>query len=138
MKTQFQILLFIVCLNLATGMAIALALPGTGYVQASSPSNASEYEEHFNATDLADRWGSDRLGIPVIGDIFSGFFLLFQNIQYLLDGFPMFLTWISDTYIIDATARTSFAIIANVLRAVYAILMSILVIEFISGRYFTN
>lgn len=138
MKLQFQILLFIVCLNLATGMVIALGLPGTDYVQASNPSNVSEYESHFNATEIAEGWGASDIGIPVVGDIFSGFQFLFRNIQYLIDGFPLFLTWISDTYIIDATTKTSFAIITNVMRAIYAILMSMLLIEFISGRYFTH
>jgi len=131
--------MFMLCLNLSVGIAIGLGVPGTEYVQPTNPSNASEYEEHFNATDIADRWGATPFsGIPVIGDIFSGFSFLFQNIQYLLDGFPMFLTWISDTYITDATARTSFFIITNALRAIFAVLMSVMVVEFISGRYLTD
>lgn len=139
MKTQFQILVFIVCLNLATGMAISLGVAGTEYVQATNPSNGTDYEEHFNATDIADRWSATPFsGIPVIGDIFSGFNFLFQNIQYLLDGFPMLLNWLADTYITDATARTNFSYITNALRALYAILMSIFVIEFISGRYMVD
>ena len=142
-KIHFKILLFIVCLNLATGMTIALALPGTEYVMAGDPSNpasnASYYEEHFNATDIAGRWDTTPFsGIPIVGDIFSGFSFLFQNLQFLIDGFPMFLTWISDTYLIDASARSAFSIISNILRAIYTILMSIFVIEFISGRYMTN
>lgn len=139
MKSQFKILMFIACLNLAVGMAMALAIPGTEYVMASNPSNASEYEEHFNSTEIASGWGAtDIIGIPIIGDIFSGFSFLFTNFQYLIDGFPMFLTWLSDTYIIDSAARTAFAVIANVLRAIYAILMATFLIEFISGRYVTD
>ena len=127
------------CLNLATGMTIALSIAGTEYVQASNPSNASEYESHFNATEVAEGWAATPFsGVPIIGDIFSGFQFLFQNLRYLIDGFPMFLTWISDTYIIDASAKTAFAIITNVLRAIYAILMSVLFIEYISGRYPTE
>lgn len=139
MKLQFRILMFIVCLNLATGLAIALALPGTEYVQATVPEDMGDYEEHFNATEIANKWSANPLsGIPVIGDIFSGFYFLWQNIEYLLDGFPMLLTWIGDTYITDASAQTSFQIIAMALRAVYAILMSVVLVEFISGRYFTD
>lgn len=139
MRIQWKILLFIVCLNLATGLTIALALPGTEYVQPANPSNASDYEEHFNATDIAEGWeATPYSGIPIIGDIFSGFQFLWRNIQYLVDGFPMFLTWISDTYLVDASARLSFLIITNALRAVYAILMSLMVIEFITGRYPTD
>ena len=140
MRIQFQILLFFVCLNLATGMVIALELPGTEYVQPAKPEmSAEDYEAHFNATETAEGWGATPiLGIPVIGDIFSGFQFLFNNIRYLIDGFPMFLAWVSDTYIIDAGAQTAFGYITNALRAIYAILMSIFVMEFISGRVVTE
>jgi len=139
MKTQWTILLFIACLNLATGMVIALALPGTEYVQATNPSNVSEYEEHFNATETAENWGATPFsGIPVVGDIFSGFQFLFRNFRYLIDGFPMLLTWLSDTFIVDASAKTAFFVITNVLRAIFAILISMFVIEFISGRIMTD
>jgi len=124
-------------------MAVALALPGVGYVMPGDPqnpaSNASIYESHFNATELADKWQSNPFsGIPIVGDIFTGFQFLWQNLQYLIDGFPVLLAWIGNTYLTDAGSRTAFGIISNVLRAVYAILLSIFVIEFISGRYMTN
>ena len=143
MQTQWKILLFIVCLNLATGMCIALALPGTAYVSANMPtnpaSNASAYESHFNATEVSKGWEATPFsGIPIIGDIFSGFDFLWRNLRFLIDGFPTFLNWISDTYLVDASARAAFSIISNGLRAMFAILMSIWVIEFISGRYMTN
>lgn len=139
MKIQFKILMFMLCLNLSVGLAIQLGVAGTEYFQPTNPSNASEYEEHFNATAIADRWEATPFsGIPIVGDIFSGFQFLFQNIQYLLDGFPMFLQWVSDTYLTDATARLNFSYITNTLRAIFAVLMSIMVIEFISGRYLTD
>lgn len=139
MRLQFQILMFFVCLNLATGMAVALTLPGTEYVQPQSPGNATEYEEHFSPEEIAEGWSASPVeGIPLVGDIFSAFHFLGRNIQFLLDGFPMFLNWLSDTYVVDATAKASFGVIANVLRAIYAILMSFLLIEFIAGRYFTE
>lgn len=135
MKTQFRILAFFVCLNLSVGMAIQLGVAGTEYFQPTNPSNATEYEEHFNATAIADKWAATPFsGIPILGDIFRGFQFLYQNLQYLIEGFPMFLDWISDTYITDATARLHFSYITNALRAIYAVLMSIFVIEFISGR----
>lgn len=139
MRLQFQILLFILCLNLATGLIIALALPGTEYVQAQNPSNATDYESTFNATEIGGSWGATPFyGIPVIGDIFAGFQFLFTHIHFLIDGFAMFLTWISDSYITDAGGRLAFNIIANSLRAVYAVLMCLWFIEYIGGRYFTE
>jgi len=139
MRLQFQILLFILCLNLATGLVISLSLPGTEYVQAQNPSNATDYESTFNATEIGGSWGATPFyGIPVIGDIFAGFQFLFTHIHFLIDGFPMFLTWISDSYLTDAGGRTAFNIIANSLRAVYAVLMCMWFIEYIGGRYFTE
>lgn len=140
MKLQFKILLFILCLNLATGLVIALGLPGTEYVQAQNPTaNPEEYEKNFNSTEIGQSWGATPFyGIPVIGDIFAGFQFLFTHIHFLIDGFPQFLNWISDTYIVDVQARGAFALIANTVRAIYAVLMSIWFIEYIGGRYLTD
>jgi hypothetical protein len=138
-KIQFQILLFILCLNLAVGLAIDLSLAGTEYVTPTGGSNSSDYEGTFNATDIGGSWkASPFSGIPVIGDIFSAFQFLFTHVQMLIDGFPTFLGWISDTYIVDASGRVAFAVIANALRAVYAVLMAFWFIEYIGGRYFTD
>ena len=139
MKVQFQILLFMCCLNLGALLVFNLGLAGTEYLEGSSPIEIDEYETHFNASEISASWGAVHLyGIPVIGDIFSGFQFLFRNLQYLLDGFPMFLNWISDSFIVDAQAKTSFNVIMLALRGMFAITMSMFVIEFISGRYMTE
>jgi len=140
LKVQWSILLFIICLNLATGLCISLSVPGSEYVQASLPGgNASDYESHFNSTDIVDSWQDNIIrSIPILGDIFSGVAFLFRNIQYLIDGFPTFLNWISDTYLVDAGSKTAFAVISNALRAMYVILMAVFAIEFLSGRNITE
>ena len=143
MKIQWKILLFIVCLNLAVGMTIALQLPGTEYVYPSDPGgtqqDAASYEEHFNATDIANRWGASYVsGIPIVGDIMAAFQFFVLNWQYLLDGFPTFINWCADTFLTDAFSRISFFVIANAFRAVYGILMCMLFIEFIGGRILSD
>lgn len=139
MKTQFKILMFIVCLNLATGMALALAVPGTSKVPPRDPagtqSNATEYEEHFNSTKIAKDWRSKGVDIPIIGDLFAGFQFLALHWDYLLDGFPMFIELIGNSFLIDESGRIAFFIITNAIRALYAILMAMFFIEFISGRH---
>jgi len=120
-------------------MVIELNLAGTEYVQASNPSNVTEYADHFNATEVAGSWESTPFsGIPIVGDIFSAFQFLYRNLQYLFLGFPMFLAWIGDAFIVDATALTAYNTIVTVLGAVFAVTMSIFVIEFIGGRYMTE
>jgi hypothetical protein len=140
MKTQMRILIFIACLNLSVGIVVGLALPGTEFMQPAQPSmNATEYESHFNATDVAEGWGSTPFsGIPVIGDIFSGLNFLWSNFQYLIDGFPIFLQWISDTYILDVETQNALNYILWALRGIYAVMMGLFVIEFISGRVMTD
>lgn len=140
MRVQYELLLFIFIANLITGVAIVLAFPGTEYVNPSAPSlNATEYESHFNSTDISTGWKATPFsGIPVIGDIFAGFNFLIQDIGYLIDGFPSLLTYISNTYIVDPSGQFAFGVIANVLRAVYALLISMFLIEFISGRIITD
>jgi hypothetical protein len=140
MRTQWEILLFLFCLNLVVGLCIALSVPGTAYTNPISGGvNATEYEQHFNSTQVAKGWSATPYsGIPVIGDIFGGFNFLWQAIGYLIDGFPCLLTWISDSYITEPSGQLAFAVITNVLRAVYALLITLFLIEFISGRVFTD
>lgn len=128
--------MFIFLLNLAVGIGIQLSWPGTAYANPLSPDiNASEYEAHFNSTEIAG-WGdsSPFSGIPLIGDIYAGFNYLWNNIKYLVDGFPTLLTWVSESYITDPAGQFAFGVIANALRAVYAFLIAVFLIEFISGR----
>ena len=140
MRTQWELLLGLFVINLGIGLVIGLALPGTGYVAgAASGMNATDYENHFNATSIVKSWsGTPFSGIPVIGDIFGGLSFLWQNIQYLVDGLPMLLDWIKTSFITDSTAQAAFTVIEYAIRAVYALLISMFVIEFISGRVPTD
>lgn len=140
MRIQYEMLLFIFVLNLIVGLVIVLQYPGTEYINPGTTGvNATEYESHFNATNIATGWSATPFsGIPMIGDIFGGFNFLIQDIGYLIDGFPTFLTWIRNTYITDPTGQMSFDVLANVLRALYALLISLFLIEFISGRVITD
>jgi hypothetical protein len=139
MRVQWELLLGLFIINLSVGVVIGIAAPGTGYVASGPAVNATEYEQHFNGTALANGWtGTPFSGIPVIGDIFSGLGFLWQNIQYIVDGLPMFLNWIKDSYITDPDGQLAFDVISNAIRAVYALLIAIFVIEFISGRYISD
>lgn len=138
MKIQFQIMLFMICLNLATGMAMELGNLGAvplGDVQATNPGNSSDYESHFNATEVAKKWTWTDYGVPILGDIFSAFDIVFRTIEYVIAGFPLFLMWIGETFIVDATALLAYNIVVGTLSALFYILMFFYAIEFISGRY---
>ncbi len=118
---------------------MGLALPGTAYVTSASGVNATEYEQQFNSTQIQQTWtGTPFSGIPIVGDIFAGFSYLYQNIQYLVDGLPKFMLWIEDSYISDVNGRLAFEVVAGALRAIYAFLFAMWLIEFISGRFFSD
>lgn len=140
MRVQWEILLFLFCVNLAFGIVIQLNAPGTVYIKAEYEGiSPEEYEAHFNSTDIATSWsGTPFSGIPMIGDIFGGFNFLWQNIKYLVDGFPALLNYFDATFITSSEGHAAFFIITNSLRAVYALLISVFLIEFISGRIWSD
>jgi len=138
MRLQTTILFYIMCLNLACWLALNpyTQILTTWAVVPWNPSvNATEYETHFNATEIADLWqATPFLGIPVVGDIFSGLHFLSTIVIYLFAGFPIFLYWVGDAFIVDSTARLSYNAFVVVLTALFGVLMSFWMIEFISGR----
>lgn len=129
-------------LNLVIGISIILAFPGTAYtsgVAGEEMTNATQYEAHFNATEIAEGWDMSPLsGVPIIGDIFAGFNLFWQYMGYLIDGFPSLLVWIGDSLIGSYEGQVTFTTIANVIRAAQALLIAVFLIEFISGRVFSD
>ena len=139
MRTQWQLLIGLFVINLAVGLVMGLALPGTDYVGPAITQDAADYEEHFNGTSIMDSWeGTPFSGIPIIGDIYAGLTFLWNNIKYIVDGLPMLLDWIRDSYITEGVGRTAFDVISGAIRAIYAFLIAIFVIELISGRYMSD
>ena len=138
MKWQGEFILFIICLNLATGLTMELALPGTSQVSTiGSPlgSNATDYPEQFNATEVAEGWDfPPTIGLPVVGDIWSGFGFLTRMISYVLVGFPLFLTWLGDSFLVGAETVAAWNILKTVILALFSVVMVTFFIWFISGR----
>lgn len=140
MRITFKIMFFIICLNLASGMVYALDVPGVAY--ASMPmgqyQNATHYEERFNATNLIADWSDNALkDIPFLGHIISGATLMFNALKFLIWGFPDTLDQFAGL-IGSASGRSAFFVIVNVLRALFALVTAIFVIEFITGREITD
>ena len=117
-----------------------LGLAGTEWIASDyKTGNVTQYPEHFNATEITDSWESEPFaGIPVVGDIFSAFQFLTRNLSYLFVGFPTFLAMMGDAFITDPLVKTNYQIVVNWLYAIFAIMMTILLIEFIGGRYMTD
>ena len=135
MKWQSEIILVIICLNLATGLVVELSVPGTSYVSPSPTGNATDYPSQFNATEIAKGWSfPPTIGIPVIGDIWSGFSFLVRMITYVFVGFPIFLQTLGDNYITDPSGLAAWTSISTVILALFAVVMAFYFVWFISGR----
>lgn len=143
MKWQSEIMFFVICLNLATGLVLELNVAGVDQTVgepasgiAPHPStNTSEYEGHFNATEIAEGWTfPPTIAIPIIGDIWSGFSFLARLVTYVIVGFPLFLGWLGDSFIIGAESLAAWNILKTTVLAVFSIVMAMYFIWFISGR----
>jgi len=139
LKTQWQILLYVLCFNLAIGVIVGVAVPGTAFFSPTTPLDTEEAEGQFDPEEVME-WGSTPFsGIPLIGDIFAGFQFLISNFRFLIDGFPLLLEWMADSFgITGTTAEAPLLVITWTIRAVFTAMISIFLIEFISGRVFSD
>lgn len=140
MKTQMYFLIAIACMNITIFMVMnargennEYLFPGVNYTRPLNASGTvSNYEERFNASDVVEKWQSTPFsGIPVIGDIFSGLSLFYNQYRFLIDGVPALTDWFSSFVPVNNTA---FAIFSNAFRVLVAIMVATLLIEFVSGR----
>lgn len=132
-----MILMFILCVNLAVGLVLGLALPGTEYVSPQSPSvdTESDYETTFNATEVVETWEIPRLtGIDAIDYITGTLSIMWRCFTFLIDGFPQMLDWIGGTFVLDADGLAAFEVIKWVWRALFVVTMTFFVLEYVSGR----
>ena len=137
MKLQYKILIFVLCLNLASMLVLSLNLPGTSYVSHATTEVSSEnIEEQFNPEEIVGGWSAEPSYL--VGDVVSAFMFFFQRFHLLIDGFPSLLDWMSHTFISDSAGQAAFNTIALTLRAVFYVLIVTMLIEFIGGRVFTD
>ena len=135
MKWQTEIIIFIICLNLSTGLVVELGAPGTDYASPVIPENATDYEGHYNATEIAQDWSSRPLAnVPILGDIYYGFQTFFRLISYVFVGFPTFLYSLGDNFITDEAGLNAYHAIAGVIGALFFVVMSFYIVWYISGR----
>ena len=132
-------MLYLLCFNLAIGVIVSMSVPGTSFFSPTSPLESEFGEEQFDPEEIME-WGSTPFsGIPLIGDIFAGFQFLITNFRFLIDGFPMLLEWMADSFGITGTsAEAPFTAITWMVRVVFLAMTSIFLIEFISGRVFSD
>jgi len=139
-KTQVKYLFALACVNIAIIIIMSTrsstgtyVFPGVNYSRPLNASgSASEYMERYNATETVEAWESTPFsGIPIIGDIFSGLSLFYNQFRFLAEGFSPLLNWFTSFLPVDTTVLT---VLCGGLVALHWIMVCTLIIEFVSGR----
>ena len=135
MRIGFQVILYILILNLVSTLIYALQIPGTAYsqvIQTGSEAEALDLAAKFNSTSLLDQWMYTPLTVDWLG-IFTFVNLLYNTIRCVLVGFPDLIN--SYAYAIpDATARGSVLLINYVIYAVESFIIFLWIFQIVTGR----
>ena len=139
MKIESGILIFILILNLSVLLVTDLGrlgvVPGVGNTQQlNATGTRDDYEDRFNATNIIRTWEPPTINIPIVGDVFGALMFFFDQITFIVAGFPIFLWDLGAVYITDATGLLVWQAISGTIAAVFVIYMSWFIIQLISGR----
>lgn len=133
-------ILAIICLNLAIWLVMAKTeagehvFAGASYVERGPHGGVEDveaWEKRFNASSVAEGWSAKVFNIPILGDLFSGFGMIWDAIRFAVDGFPALVQWFGDLH---AEASWAFSLVAHILRAITSIMAATLLWELITGR----
>lgn len=139
MKTESGLLIFVLILNLSVMLVTDLGrlgvIPGATRVQQlNATGTTDDYTERFNATYIIREWNPPAIDIPIVGDIVGALAFMFDQIQFIIIGFPIFLWDLGAVYITDSTGLAVWQAISGTIAAVFAIYMSWFIIQLITGR----
>lgn len=131
MRAQYSILLFIICLNISCLIIYKMGLPP---VMGTSPMDETQRQKlerivNPNATLQYMNKTSPilQINVPILGDLWSAL-ILFKDLMYwVVDGTPHMLDYFGVPFWISWALRTLFWLS-----------VSVMVIEFIFGRPFSD
>lgn len=136
MRIGYQIILYMLILNLVSGLVYQLGIPGTNYanvLNTGTEANSTNYAEEFNSTELLERT-DPQFSITNVADyVFSGLFLLYSAIRSITIGFPDLVNTVAYS-IPDADGRNAVLAISSVLYAAFAFLIFLWLFQLITNR----
>ena len=132
MRIGFQVVLFILILNLTTGLMYQTSVPGTAYSNVLTGTPSSEnITERFNASSLINPEPS--MTITFVGHLLAALNAMWMAIRMVVVGFPDMLAQIAGS-IPDPSARATFTSISYVLYGVFSIIIFMWVFQLVTGR----
>lgn len=135
MKIGFQIVLFLLALNIVSGLIFTLNVPGTEYSHAvTGTGDAEDYEDRFDAGEMLNEtqpgvWAN----IPFLGNIYGTIMMLWNGLNFVIMGFPALLQQYAG-FIPDVAGRNAFTAITLVLRAIFSFVIFGWIFQIITGR----
>jgi hypothetical protein len=135
MRIGFQLVLYILILNLISGMMYALNVPGTERSNIlTGTGNVTEYQERFNPGEFLNATEPEAsTTFTFIGHIWNGLNVIWSAIRFTVFGFPTMLQGIG-SQIQDPAAAAAFTNIANVLYAIFSFIIMMWLYQLLTGR----
>lgn len=135
MKIGFQLVLYLLCLNLACGLCYTLGIAGTSY---SNPvigsGNATDYQNRFDPDRIMNQTQPNIISeFPFLGGVYGGLMMFWNAISFIILGFPRLLYSFSGA-IQDPIAKAAYNIICDVLVAVCMFIWVGFLFQIITGR----
>lgn len=141
MKIGFQIIMFILILNLVAGLMNSqyINVPGSEYAsgldEELTGSNSTNYIGTFNASDLMqDQQPGIIESLPYLGNVYAFFMAMWNAITMIIDGFPQMLTQLGSTFELGIQGQSVFDSIANVVRAIFGFVIFMWLVQLVTGR----
>lgn len=139
MKLGFQVVLYVLCLNLGFGLVSELQIGG------SSDSNPvigtgdpAEYADRFDPDRLANGTQTNFLtDVSTYASIISGLLLAVKTVSWLLTGFPAFLFSLGGA-INDPSARLAYDAVCGVILAILNFVVFFWLYQLLTGREVQN
>lgn len=135
MRIGFNIVMYIMLLNLVCGLMYVLAVPGTEFSNVLyGTGDTEEYEERFNATEFMDKTEPEASdAFTFVGHIWGGLQLIWNGIRFTVFGFPTMLQGIGGQ-IGDPTAKAAFGNISNILIVATSFIIFMWLYQLLTGR----
>jgi len=135
MKLGFKIVIYILILNVVSGLVYSLSVPGTQYSYSmTGTGNAAEYEQRLNATEFMEKQQPGIIAeLPFLGNIYGTIMMLWNALKFVIVGFPLMLSQLGG-FIPDEAGRTSYGYICGVIGAVFSLIIFGWLFQIITGR----
>lgn len=126
--------LFMLCLNIASGLYYSLGIAGSQYSNPIQNSgNPSDYSDRFDPDKIMPSQPSVLSYFPYLGIVYQGLMPLYNAIMFVFFGFPQFLLQFGGL-IQDPLARSGYITIIGAIGAIEFMVMASWIYQLVTGR----